>query len=270
MTAKPQTGFFPELLRNYQYSGTISTLVYNWPIFAGALVFSVAAFISSVFLAAAPWHWLFIVAGVGALLMMVSIVVASFFVYDFGRQREYDRLAELANLNEANVVIDVTCGKLRGTQGLLSRFERGHYFVLDIYDPKKMPDAALRRARAMMPKLETDRRIYRRSAKVDGLPIPHNWADIVYCSFSLHELCNADDREKIFAEFARILKPNGQLLIAEHSRDVFNFMAFGPGAFSFFPVTTWQNHIAEAGFVVKHHARWRGLAHLWVADKKSK
>lgn len=267
MAAKPQTGFFPELLRKQQYSGTISTLVYNWPIFTGILVFGLAALLSSAFLMA-PWNWLFWVAGVGAMILIFNIVVASYYVYDFGRQREYDRLAELADLSEANVVIDVTCGKLRGTQGLLSRFNRGHYFVLDIYDPEKMPDAALRRARTMTPVLETDQRIYRRSAKVGSLPIPHSWADIVYCSFSLHELQNGDDRQKIFAEFTRILKPNGKLLIAEHSRDWLNFIAFGPGVFSFFSAETWTKHMSEVGLVIKHHQRWRGLAHLWVAERK--
>ena len=269
MTAKSQAGFFPELLRKQQYSGTIATLVYNWPIFVGILVFGLATLLSSIFLIA-PWNWLFIIAGAGALVLILNIVIASFIVYDLGRRREYDRLAELANLDEANVVIDVTCGKLRGTQGLLSRFAGGHYFVLDIYDPDKMADAALRRARTMIPVLDTDRRIYRRSAKFDGLPIPHNWADIVYCSFSLHELHNAEDRHKIFAEFARILKPNGQLLIAEHSRNWLNFIAFGPGIFSFFPSATWAKHISEAGLVIKHQERWRGLAHLWVAERRLK
>lgn len=269
MTAKPQSGFFPNLLRNPHYSGTVATLVYNWPIFAAILIFGVAALVSSAFLAA-PWHWLFVVAGAGAFILLFNIVLASFMVYDFGRRREYDRLADLAHLSEANVVIDVTCGKLRGTQGMLSRFSRGHYFVLDIYDPEKMPDAALRRARALGPPLASDRRVYRRSAKVDGLPIPHNWADVVYCSFSLHELQSVDDRRKIFAEFGRILKPNGKLLIAEHSRDWLNFLAFGPGVLSFFPAVTWTKQMTEAGFVINHHERWRGLVDLWVAERKQR
>jgi ubiquinone/menaquinone biosynthesis C-methylase UbiE len=269
MALKPQVGFFPGLLRHHHYSGTLSTLLYNWPIFGGLLFFGVVTVTASTWLAW-PWHWLSLLVGLGSFGLILNILVASFLVYDWGQKREYDRLFELAELGSANVVIDITCGKLRGTQGFLSRLKQGHYFLIDIYDKQKMTDAALRRAREMAPPLESDRRIYRRTGKADSLPIPHNWADVVYCSFSLHELQHQQDRQKLFAEFARILKPNGKLLIAEHGRDLPNFIAFGLGAFSFLTPATWAGHMREAGFSLKRHERWRGLAHLWVAERASR
>lgn len=267
MTAKSQTRFSPGLLNNHRYYGTLSTLLYNWPTFGGMLFFSLAALAASMLLHR-PWYWILLISGIGVLVLVVNILVASFVVYDWGRKHEYDRLIKLAGLSEANVVIDITCGKLRGTRGLLSRLQQGYYFVIDIYDAEKMPDHALRRAREMEPLLETERRIYRRRGKADSLPIPHNWANVVYCSFSLHELQNEADRQAIFSEFARILKPNGKLLIAEHGRDPLHWLAFGPGALSFFSPTTWGKHITEAGFVIRHHERWRGLVHLWVAERR--
>ncbi len=267
MTAKSQTRFTPNLLRNNQYFGTISTLLYNWPIFSGALACGLVALAASTFLNN-PWNWILLLGGLIVLILIVNILVASFIVYDWGQKREYDRLAELGNLTEANVVIDITCGKLRGTRGLLSQFQQGHYFVIDIYEPKKMTDPALRRAREMEPPLEANRRIYRRSGSPTSLPIPHNWADVVYCSFSLHELQRSEDRQAIFREFARILKPDGKLLMAEHGRDFPNFVAFGLGVFSFLTPATWTRHITDAGLTIQHHERWRGLAHLWVANRK--
>ena len=153
---------------------------------------------------------------------------------------------------------------------MLSHNDQGHYFVLDIYNPEKMSDPALRRARDMEPHLETNRRVYHRTASPDSLPIPHNWADVVYCSFSLHELQNSKDRQTIFNEFARILKPNGKLLIAELGRDWPNLITFNLGALSFFSPHTWEKHISEAGLVLRYHERWRGLVHLWVAERKTR
>jgi len=267
MTAKSQTSLRPKLLGNTQYSGTISTLLYNWPVFVGAFIFGVVTIITGNLLFA-PWNWLLLAAGIIVLIMAIDVLIASFFIYDWGHKREYHRLAELSDLSKVNVVIDVTCGKLRGTRGMLSQFEQGHYFVLDIYDPQKMSDPALRRAREMEPPLDTSRRIYHRTASPNGLPIPHNWADVVYCSFSLHELQDNQDRQAIFNEFARILKPNGKLLIAEHGRDWPNLITFSLGALSFFSPGTWKKHIGEAGLVIQNHERWRGLVHLWVAERK--
>ncbi len=266
MTVKSQSRTFPALL-NHHYSGTMATLLYNWPIFAGAALFGLVTLVTSMWIAA-PWSWLFMAGGGVTLALALSILAAAYVVYDGGGRREYDRLADLGGLERANVVVDITCGKLRGTRGLLARFRGGHYFLIDLYDPAKMNDTALRRARAMEPPLQAERRIYRRPGRPATLPLPHNWADVVYCHFSLHELQSAADRQALFAEFARVLKPDGRLLLAEHGRDLPNLIAFGPGAFSFLSPATWQKHMAEAGLTVYHHERWRGLVHLWVAGRK--
>ena len=206
MAAKSQPRLLPSLLQKHQYSGVVSVVLYNWPIFGGALLFALVA-IATVPFFSTPWNWILLLAGFVTLVLIINILVVSFIVYDWGTQREYERLVELGDISNANVVIDITCGKLRGTRGLLTQLHQGHYFVVDIYDPQKMKDAALRRAREMEPPLEVGRRIYRRAAAPDSLPIPQNWADVVYCSFSLHELQDAHDRQAIFSEFVRILKP---------------------------------------------------------------
>ena len=269
MTVKSQTGLFPSLLNNQHYSGTLSTLIYNWPIFASIAFFGLVMLGVSALLPA-PWHWVTLICGFGAFGIILSALATTYLVYDAGSQHEYDRLAQLGDLDQANVVLDITCGKLRGTRGLLPLAQKvGHYFLIDIFDPEKMSEASLRRARTMEPSLEVDRRIYQRPGQVDRLPVPHNWADVIYCDFCLHEIRNVTDREALFAEFARVLKPNGRLLIAEHSLDMPNFISFGPGAFSFFPANTWQQHLAHANLTVEHHERWRGLVHLWVATRKN-
>lgn len=267
MSAKTHPRVVPSLLSGRQYSGTFATALYNWPIFVGSFLFGIAALIVSA-LVQSPLNWLFLMAGFLAFLLIINILVASFISYDWGSKREYDRLLELANITEANVVIDITAGKLRGTRGLLTRIKQGHYFVVDIYNAEKMPDHSLRRARDMEPELEAGRRIYHRTAKPNSLPIPHKWADVVYCDFSLHELRNAADREAIFIEFARILKPGGKLLLAEHDRDWLNFAAFGPGVFGFYPAASWEAAMETSGLSLVRHEKWRGLIHLWVAEKQ--
>jgi len=267
MAVKSGVKRFPALLLQHrQYSGTTSTLLYNWPIFVGMTLFGAIA-LSTGLLLSSPWQWLLVMAGAGSLGLILTILTATFIIYDWGAKHEYDRLAELGEIDKANVVLDITCGKLRGTRGLLEHFQSGHYFLIDIYDPEKMPDYALSRARKLEPPLETNYRIYRQPGQAHKLPVPHHWADIIFCNFSLHELQDAADRDAIFAEFGRVLKPQGRILIAEHGRDWRNFLTFGPAIFSFFSPTTWRHHITKAGLTVQHHERWRGLVNLWVVSK---
>ncbi len=267
MTVKSQTKGTPGLLlQNRHYSGTAATLLYNWPIFVGLLLFGMITLTSTVFVTT-PWSTVLTVLGVGSFAVIVSILLNTYFVYDWGKTHEYDRLAELGQVDQANVVLDITCGKLRGTRGFLPHFQKGHYFLIDVYNAEKMPDQALSRARDIEPPLDAGRRIYQRPGKAEKLPVPHQWADVIFCDYSLHEIQDRADREAIFAEFSRVLKSDGRLVIAEHRRDWRNFLAFGPGILSFFPTTTWENHIDQAGLQVKHRESWRGLVDLWVVGK---
>lgn len=267
MTIKTEPKFGLKLLNNRQYSGMVATLLYNWPIFLGAALFSLVT-LSLSFILPSPWSPLLLVSGGSLLGLTVMILVASYLVYDWGDFHEYDRLAELSKVGQANVVADITCGKFRGTRGLLPHISGGHYFLIDIYEATKMKDLALQRARQFEPSLKTSRRLYRRTGQPGRLPLPHNWVDIIYCHCSLHELLDPADRQAIFADFARMLKPTGQLLIAEHDRDWRNMLAFGPGVLSFFTKATWEKHFAQAGLVVRQHERWRGLMNLWVVERR--
>ena len=171
MAVKSQAKRLPNLLlNNPQYSGTISTLLYNWPIFIGLIFFGLVTVVAGFMIPTnwgwpMLWHWVLLTLGWGSFGIIGAILLATYFVYDRGQKREYDRLAELGAVSEANVVLDITCGKMRGTRGLLPHFQQGHYFLIDIYDEQKMTDQALSRARKMEPPLDTPRRIYRQAGR---------------------------------------------------------------------------------------------------------
>ncbi|HEX9923663.1 MAG TPA: hypothetical protein VGD99_13475, partial [Anaerolineae bacterium] len=125
MTAKSPAKRFPNLLlANHHYSGTSATVLYNWPIFAGIFFFGVVT-LSLGLLIAPAWSSLLVIVGLGSFAVITAILLATYLVYDRGQQREYDRLAELGRVGEANVVLDITAGKLRGTRGLLPHFKSG-------------------------------------------------------------------------------------------------------------------------------------------------
>jgi ubiquinone/menaquinone biosynthesis C-methylase UbiE len=63
---------------------------------------------------------------------------------------------------------------------------------------------------------------------------------------SAHELEGERERAQVFGELARILRPNGRLVVAEFLRSPINLLVFGPGALHFRRKEEWLR-ILEAG-----------------------
>lgn len=88
------------------------------------------------------------------------------------------------------------------------------------------------------------------SVKADfrRLPLPNASTDLATVIFVAHELRRAASKEALFRELARIVKAGGAVLLVEHLRDAWNLLAFGPGAFHFFPRREWLRVAGATGF----------------------
>jgi SAM-dependent methyltransferase len=75
-------------------------------------------------------------------------------------------------------------------------------------------------------------------------------------------LRRAREREDLFTECGRALRPGGTLILAEHLRGIANMAAFGPGAWHFLPRAEWLRLAAHAGL---RPTAERRLAHLITA-----
>lgn len=121
--------------------------------------------------------------------------------------------------------------------------------VLDIYDPAEMCAPSIARARRLHPPLCPPS-----TALLDALPAPAGACDTVFVLFAAHEIRNRDRRVTFFRELARVLSPNGQILVAEHLRDWKNFLAFGPGFLHFYSRTEWLRVAHDASLVLEAEA----------------
>ncbi|MFD0567347.1 class I SAM-dependent methyltransferase [Kitasatospora saccharophila] len=212
---------------------------YNWPLYAAGCLAAGAGLALSYRLpgpAAA-----FARAGAGAAAaLLASSTAATWWVYDRSELRTFDWLAELLPSGPGEHLV-LSSGLDEASRPVAARWPRHPQSVVDLYDPALMTEGSIRRARHRVPPAPRTR-----PGRHDRLPAASGSADTVLAVFAAHELRRADDRDELFAECARVLRPGGRLVLVEHLRDAANTAVYGPGAQHFFPRRAWLRAAAGA------------------------
>lgn len=195
---------------------------FNWPMYVQALV--AAAVLSQL----SPWL------AAGALYLVVSSLLVSFYVYDMSGLYGLGFLPD-----RAQNVLNLHAGYDETSLLLKRRYPQARLSIFDFYDPTRHTEPSIRRARAHLPPLpETE------SCSTDSLPL-QTGQDLILCFMSLHEIRSADERVRMLREIKRVLR--GTLFVVEHQRDLANFLAFGPGFAHFHAPGEWRRNFEAAG-----------------------
>lgn len=225
-----------------RYQGIAQILVFNWRMYAGT--------VAGVCVALAAWP----IAGawvrtatlafvLPAVFWMVASTAVSHYVYDRSGLYELNWLRlELVALPKR--WINIHAG-LDETSALLEEvFAGAEGRVVDIYDPRTMTEPSIQQAHRL-------RTAAAPGARFDELPFKDAWFDAAFLIFAAHELRQHEKRVRLFKEVTRVLDVEGELVVMEHMRGVWNFAAFGPGALHFFSRRAWLKAAREAGFEVR-------------------
>jgi len=112
-------------------------------------------------------------------------------------------------------VLDVGCGHGMMLIAAAQRLTTGHATGIDIWSQADQadnsPEATMENARLE----QVADRVEILNADARKIPFPDNSFDVVLSSFVIHNLHKASDREQILREIARVLRPSGQLAIAD-------------------------------------------------------
>lgn len=223
-------------------AGVARMVRFNWPEYALAVAViaggaGIAARAAVAPIVAAGW----VAAGLAGWWLAASFV-AGWLVYDRSPLYAW-RWATSLLARRPDRWLNVTVGFDESTVVLRDLLGPGD--VVDVYDPGRMTETSIRRARASRP-AERGTVVTRH----DRLPYADRVFDVAFLVFAAHELRERADRAALFGEIGRILRPGGELLLVEHPRSPANVAAFGPGAMHFLPRGEWLRLARHAGLAV--------------------
>ena len=241
------------------YQGLREVLLFNWPIYASAAV------ISALVLWAMRWCRLpglisEVLSGLTICCVFwgLSSLLVAHYVYDRTGLYKFEWLAQYLPIAPRHWV-NIHAGFDDTTEALRRALVGSEGEALDIFDPSEMTAPSIRRARQL-----AGAALPAPKAKLDELPAPDGSQDAIFLIFTAHEIRRAGARRRFLGELRRVLRPAGWLVIVEHARDVWNFLAFGPGFLHFQWRAEWHRVAEASGFGLVLAGSITPFVRVWV------
>ncbi|MEJ2250827.1 MAG: class I SAM-dependent methyltransferase [Candidatus Lokiarchaeota archaeon] len=119
-------------------------------------------------------------------------------------------------------IIDIGCGRGLFLNTAAQRLNNGKVTGIDIWQSKDQsgnsPEITLTNAQAE----GVADRVEIKTGDMRELPFPNETIDVVVSSIAIHNIHEKEEREKVFKEINRVLKPNGQIAIVDFSSVIEN------------------------------------------------
>ena len=239
------------------YQGVLQILAFNRHKYLAGLAALVAATLAWPFSPPLGREAL-VLGAVPALFWMAASLLVSHYVYDIFPLYDFRRLARVL-ARRPEQWINIHSGWDETSERLAEIFPLSGGQVVDIFDARMMTETSIRRARKA-----NHCKIPATPASYGALPFDDDCFDTAFLIFAAHELRHHQQRVRLFREIARILAPEGELVLVEHIRDWRNFLAFGPGFLHFFSRRTWRSAFSEAGLIVRSELAMTPFVQVYV------
>jgi SAM-dependent methyltransferase len=242
------------------YQGLVQILQFNRRSYLGAALGVGVAMLALPFLQPI-WRVVLLLAVAPAIFWMASSLIVSHYVYDLFPLYDLTWISRILP-RPPRRWINIHCGFDETSDLLAAIFPEAVSQVVDIYDPQVMTEASIRLARRLKHSA-----IPSVPGRYDALAFNASSFDAAFSIFAAHELRRHDQRVRLLRELARILVPGGDLVLMEHSRDLWNFAAFGPGFLHFFSQRAWRKAAFEAGLTLRTEFSMTPFVHVYNLQK---
>jgi hypothetical protein len=226
-----------------QYSGLLKIVRFNWPWYVGTAVVTAAALAllwSGAF--RGPWIALLITAFLVSSIWIALSLCVSHYVYDRSPISRGGWLEGTDPVAVRNVAV-FHAGQDEASHFVARALPLAQIHRFDFYDPMRTGTPSLKRARALAERDDP-------SIESDKIPLRNETLDLGLVVFAAHEIREDKQRASFFRELARALTTSGRIVVVEHLRDGWNFLAYGPGAFHFLSAQTWRRSFVNGGLTI--------------------
>jgi len=181
---------------------------------------------------------------IGFLYGLLMPLVVSAYVYDFSGYYDFKWLKKLDLIDsEENLILNINAGFDETSFIIKNHFLKSDLKVFDFYNAEKHTEPAIIRARKVSLVYPNTQQIISNSFSLED-----NSVDLIFLLSAAHEIRSQKEKIEFLKECHRVCKPDANIVMIEHLRDVPNFIAFTIGFTHFFSKRTWQNAFATAGF----------------------
>lgn len=242
------------------FQGVVNIIRFNWHFYVIAVVLLCGLFIVRSFL---PVQFHIIIysviflAGTGTL---ISLAV-SYYIYDYSGIYALNFLNGL-RINSTSRLVNIHAGFDETSEILKTKFPESLLTVFDFYDPAKHTEVSIKRARKAYPPYPGTV-----SIETTNLPLEKNSVDFIFLIFAAHEIRENNERAGFFKQLQSALKPSGRIIVTEHRRDFYNFLAFNFGFFHFLPESVWINTFKNAGLEIESASKFTPFVKNYVLRK---
>lgn len=161
------------------------------------------------------------ISGLAALVAAYGLFMGFYMTYGsrIGKLRTRETLLDLASAlrpwNGSETVLDVGCGRGLMLVGAARRLKTGQAVGIDLWCAEDQADSSPEAAQANAYREGVSDRIRIDTGDARQLPYPDGSFDAVLSHWVVHNLPNANDRQRALDEMLRVLRPGGVLVLAD-------------------------------------------------------
>ncbi len=240
--------------------GVTNIIRFNWHFYVIALILVITILFFRRFLSPGLSALTDLILSLAVLSILVSLAV-SYYIYDYSNIYSLSFLEQL-NITNDKKLVNINAGFDEISPILKTKYPVAELTVLDFYDPEKHTEVSIERARRTYPPYPGTVTI-----ETNNVPLSENSSDHIFLILAAHEIRSDDERIRFFKHLGNALTGGGRIIVVEHQRDIFNFIAYNFGFFHFLSAATWHYTFKNSGLSVETTAKLTPFLKIFILKK---